>query len=161
MAAIRHAASADKYLFVFFWKETSQQTSAMWGVFQSAMGKVGDRSEAAAVNLSDPAEKPMVAKFGLDRAPLPLVLALAPNGAITKGFPGKFTEHLLPEHVHRVSLSFLVDTMDKRRGGCAPNIAYTLALLGEQPLLMATAGDDFGGYRQWLDAAGGVVRRAL
>jgi len=69
-------------------------------------------------------------------------------------FPGKFTEHLLPEHVHRVSLSFLVDTMDKRRGGCAPNIAYTLALLGEQPVVMATAGDDFGEYRQWLEAAG-------
>jgi adenosine kinase len=69
-------------------------------------------------------------------------------------FPGAFTEHLLPEHMHRVSLSFLVDTMDKRRGGCAPNIAYTLALLGERPLLMATAGEDFGEYRQWLDAAG-------
>ncbi len=69
-------------------------------------------------------------------------------------FPGKFTEHFLPEHMNRVSLSFLVDTMDKRRGGCAPNIAYTLALLGERPLLMATAGEDFGDYRQWLDAAG-------
>ena len=68
-------------------------------------------------------------------------------------FPGKFTEHLLPEHMHRVSLSFLVDTMDKRRGGCAPNIAYTLALLGEKPWLMATAGQDFGDYRAWLDAA--------
>jgi sugar/nucleoside kinase (ribokinase family) len=69
-------------------------------------------------------------------------------------FPGKFTEHLLPEHMHRVSLSFLVDTMDKRRGGCAPNIAYTLALLGERPYLMASAGEDFGEYRQWLEAAG-------
>jgi adenosine kinase len=69
-------------------------------------------------------------------------------------FPGKFTSHLLPEHMHRVSLSFLVDTMDKRRGGCAPNIAYTLALLGERPLLMATAGEDFAEYRQWLEAAG-------
>jgi len=69
-------------------------------------------------------------------------------------FPGKFTEHFLPEHMHRLSLSFLVDTMDKRRGGCAPNIAYTLALLGERPLLMATAGEDFGEYRHWLDAAG-------
>ena len=69
-------------------------------------------------------------------------------------FPGKFTEHILPEHVQRVSLSFLVESMDKRRGGCAPNIAYTLALLGERPALMATAGEDFGEYRQWLDAAG-------
>jgi len=69
-------------------------------------------------------------------------------------FPGRFTDHLLPEHVSRVSLSFLVDTMDRRRGGCAPNIAYTLALLGERPLLMATAGQDFPEYRQWLEAAG-------
>jgi len=69
-------------------------------------------------------------------------------------FPGKFTEHLLPEHMQRVSLSFLVDSMDKRRGGCAPNIAYTLALLGERPLLMATAGQDFADYGAWLSAAG-------
>jgi adenosine kinase len=54
----------------------------------------------------------------------------------------------------RVSLSFLVDSMDKRRGGCAPNIAYTLALLGETPRLMATAGQDFEDYRRWLEAAG-------
>ncbi|MGH9256310.1 MAG: carbohydrate kinase family protein [Vicinamibacterales bacterium] len=69
-------------------------------------------------------------------------------------FPGKFTEHFLPEHFQRVSLSFLVDSMDKRRGGCAPNIAYTLALLGERPYLMGTAGQDFGEYREWLEAAG-------
>ena len=69
-------------------------------------------------------------------------------------FPGKFTEHFLPEHMHRVSLSFLVDSMDKRRGGCAPNIAYTLALLGERPTLMATAGQDIGDYKAWMEAAG-------
>jgi adenosine kinase len=69
-------------------------------------------------------------------------------------FPGKFTEHFLPDHMQRVSLSFLVDTMDKRRGGCAPNIAYTLALLGERPYLMGTAGQDFPEYGEWLKAAG-------
>jgi adenosine kinase len=69
-------------------------------------------------------------------------------------FPGRFTEHFLPEHMSHVSLSFLVDSMDKRRGGCAPNIAYTLALLGERPRLLATAGQDFADYRQWLESAG-------
>ena len=69
-------------------------------------------------------------------------------------FPGKFTEHFLADHMERVSLSFLVDSMDKRRPGCAPNSAYTLALLGERPYLMATAGQDFEEYRLWLDAAG-------
>jgi adenosine kinase len=68
-------------------------------------------------------------------------------------FPGKFAEHFLPEHLQKVSLSFLVDSMDKRRGGCAPNIAYTLALLGQRPYLMATAGQDFGEYGEWLTAA--------
>lgn len=68
-------------------------------------------------------------------------------------FPGEFSEVILPEHLSRLSLSFLVDTMDKRRGGCAPNIAYTLALLGERPYLMATAGQDFPEYRDWLEAA--------
>ena len=67
-------------------------------------------------------------------------------------FPGKFTEHFLPEHMHRVSVSFLVDSMDKRRGGCGPNIAYTIALLGERPFLMSTAGQDFSDYRAWMDA---------
>ena len=69
-------------------------------------------------------------------------------------FPGSFTEQLLAEHLSKVSLSFLVDSMDKRRGGCAPNIAYTLALLGERPALMATAGQDFPEYRHWLEKAG-------
>ena len=69
-------------------------------------------------------------------------------------FPGTFTDLLLPEHLSRLSLSFLVDEMEKRRGGCAPNIAYTLALLGERPRLMGTAGQDFDEYRRWLEAAG-------
>jgi adenosine kinase len=69
-------------------------------------------------------------------------------------FPGHFSEHILPEQIHQVSLSFLVDTMHKRRGGVAPNIAYSLALLGERPTVMATVGQDFGEYRVWLDAAG-------
>jgi adenosine kinase len=69
-------------------------------------------------------------------------------------FPGSFSEHILPEHMARVSLSFLVDSMEKRRGGCAPNIAYTLALLGERPAIMATAGQDFNEYREWLESVG-------
>ncbi len=69
-------------------------------------------------------------------------------------FPGRFSEHLLPDQLSHISLSFLVDSMKKQRGGCAANIAYNLALLGEQPLLMATAGQDFGEYRKWLEQHG-------
>jgi adenosine kinase len=69
-------------------------------------------------------------------------------------FPGRFREHILPDQIHQVSLSFLVDSMRKQRGGCAPNIAYNLALLGERPTVMATVGQDFAEYRAWLEAAG-------
>jgi adenosine kinase len=69
-------------------------------------------------------------------------------------FPGRFREHILPDQLHQVSLSFLVDSMRKQRGGCAPNIAYTLALLGERPTVMATVGQDFGEYRAWLESVG-------
>jgi len=97
MAAIQYATAAGKYTFIFFWREKGPPTDAMWSTFQSVMGKVADRAESAAVNVSDPAEKPLVDKFGLDRSPLPLVLAFAPNGAITKGFPLKFDESMLPQ----------------------------------------------------------------
>lgn len=69
-------------------------------------------------------------------------------------FPGYFKDHLLPDQLESVSLSFLVDQMVKQRGGVAPNIAYTLALLGEKPLLFATVGEDFEDYRQWLESKG-------
>jgi adenosine kinase len=69
-------------------------------------------------------------------------------------FPGRFRDHILPEQLHHVSLSFLVDSMRKERGGCAPNIAYTLALLGERPTVMATVGQDFDEYRAWLEKVG-------
>jgi adenosine kinase len=69
-------------------------------------------------------------------------------------FPGRFQEHILPDQLAHLSLSFLVDSMLRQRGGVATNIAYNLALLGERPRVMATVGQDFGEYRAWLDAQG-------
>ena len=69
-------------------------------------------------------------------------------------FPGLFSEQILPERLSSISLSFLVDSMARARGGIAPNIAYTLALLGEKPRVMATVGEDFAEYRGWLDKSG-------
>ena len=115
MAAIQHAAAADKYLFVFLWKEKSQQTDAMWNAFQPAMNKVADRAESVAINVSDPADKAMVAKFGLDRSPLPLVLALAPNGAITKGFPLKFDEKQLSQAFVSTAMARCLKALQARK----------------------------------------------
>lgn len=69
-------------------------------------------------------------------------------------FPGRFREHILPEHLDSISLSFLVDSMTRAKGGIAPNIAYTMALLGQKPRLFATVGEDFLEYRQWLELHG-------
>ncbi|GAB4503692.1 MAG: carbohydrate kinase family protein [Anaerolineales bacterium] len=69
-------------------------------------------------------------------------------------FPGLFKEQILPERLASISLSFLVETMSRQRGGVAPNIAYTMALLGERPRVMATVGEDFEEYRTWLESKG-------
>ncbi|HPS42617.1 MAG TPA: carbohydrate kinase family protein [Anaerolineaceae bacterium] len=67
-------------------------------------------------------------------------------------FPGYFRQQILPDKLDKISLSFLVDSMTRQRGGCAPNIAYSLALLGERPKVFATTGQDFTEYRQWLES---------
>ncbi|MDQ7089188.1 MAG: carbohydrate kinase family protein [Methylococcales bacterium] len=65
-------------------------------------------------------------------------------------FHDKFKNHILPDKVHMLNVSFLVPAMRREYGGCAGNIAYNLKLLGEDPLIMATVGHDFEPYSQWL-----------
>jgi len=69
-------------------------------------------------------------------------------------FPGDFKDHVLPDKAHMLTVSFLVDSMQRMRGGVAGNIAYSLALLGERPLVVASAGQDFGEYRAWMERQG-------
>ncbi len=69
-------------------------------------------------------------------------------------FPGKFTEQLIADKLDRVSLSFLVDGLEIRKGGVAANIAFGMGCLGLQPLLVGAVGQDFADYRSWLDAHG-------
>ncbi|HZP43650.1 MAG TPA: carbohydrate kinase family protein [Candidatus Binatia bacterium] len=69
-------------------------------------------------------------------------------------FPGRFLDVMVPDRLHRISVSFLVRDMRRVEGGCGANIAYGLALLGAEPMLMATAGPDASAYRSRLEAAG-------
>ena len=69
-------------------------------------------------------------------------------------FAGRFKDHILLDQLDRLSLSFLVDGMVRHRGGIAANIAYTLSLLGEKPVVMAAVGKDFEEYRAWLEKHG-------
>jgi len=76
-------------------------------------------------------------------------------------FPGHFSEHILPGKTHILNVSFLVTTLERRRGGTAANIAYTLALLGERPLLCAAVGSDFSEYGRELSGVGVDTSTAL
>ncbi|MHC4718733.1 MAG: hypothetical protein ACYS5V_17345, partial [Planctomycetota bacterium] len=92
MAAVARASAAGKHLFIFFFKADDEKTAAMREVFDAAMTKAGDRAVSVAVRIGDPAEEKIVARYGVKTAPMPLVLAVAPNGAITGGFPGRFDQ---------------------------------------------------------------------
>lgn len=96
-AAMDAAARDGQYLFVFFWKTNDKQTQTMRGVFQSALNQWTGSANSISIQISDPGEKSLVAKFGVQRAPMPLVVAIAPSGAITKAFPIRFTEQQLQE----------------------------------------------------------------
>jgi adenosine kinase len=66
-------------------------------------------------------------------------------------FEDSFKNHILPDKIHILNVAFLVPQLRREFGGCAANIAYNLRLLGESPLPMATVGQDFGPYRDWLE----------
>src|SRR5687767_14343190 len=69
-------------------------------------------------------------------------------------FGGKFADSLVVEQLDKLSVSFLVDDLDIRRGGCAGNIAFGLSRLGLRPVLVGAAGEDFADYRSWLERHG-------
>jgi adenosine kinase len=70
-------------------------------------------------------------------------------------FKGRFGDHILPDKTHLLNVAFLVDHLERRRGGTASNIAYSMAMLGERPLLCAAVGaSDFGGFAAALEAEG-------
>ncbi|MGW7417038.1 carbohydrate kinase family protein [Streptomyces sp. NPDC054863] len=69
-------------------------------------------------------------------------------------FPGRFADQLVADQLHTVSLSFLVDNLDVRRGGVGANICFGMGQLGTSPILVGAAGSDFDEYRAWLDRHG-------
>ena len=94
-AAVERAAKAQKYLFILFYKSEDEQTRTIRQGLDALMEKVGDRADSIVIATVDPTEKEIVAKFNLSRAPMPLVLALAPNGVVTGAVHGEFSEERL------------------------------------------------------------------
>ncbi len=101
-------------------------------------------------------QAPDLASFYEDIGALAMKVILTGSIAIDylMKFPGLFSDHLLPEHLDKVSLSFLVPELSRRDGGVGANIAYNLAMLGGEALLFSTAGQDFPEYAKRLEAVG-------
>jgi hypothetical protein len=89
VAAIEKAAKDNKYLFALFHKEDNDQLTAMRQELAAAMKEVADRADMVDVDISAATEKDIVDQYDLNYAPMPLLLAIAPNGAVTGGFPGR------------------------------------------------------------------------
>jgi len=115
MDALNKAAAANKYLFAFFWTTEDEPTRAKRKVFDAAVTQIAERADAVAVNVTAKAESQIVEKFGLDRAPMPLVLAIAPNGAITGGFPDSFSEQELLDAFASPCLEKVVKALQDRK----------------------------------------------
>jgi hypothetical protein len=94
-AAIQQAAAANKFVFIFFWRGQNQQTDKAWTALKGAMDKITDQAEVVSVQITNPAEKAIVDRYGVSRSPMPLVMAVAPCGAITKAFTGAIDENKL------------------------------------------------------------------
>jgi hypothetical protein len=91
-AALDAAARKGQYLFVLFHKQDDAASQAMKSTLDRALANRGGQAGVIAVRANDPAEKGLVDRWGLRRTPMPIVLAVAPNGAVTGGFPLKLTE---------------------------------------------------------------------
>jgi hypothetical protein len=90
--ALKAASQEQKYLFILFCRQDDADTQTVWQTLQTALKKHENRAQSVQVNITDPTEKALVERYGLSRSPMPLVLAFAPNGAITGGFPQKLTD---------------------------------------------------------------------
>ncbi|HEY3395127.1 MAG TPA: hypothetical protein VGK58_20675, partial [Lacipirellulaceae bacterium] len=97
LSALSTSADQGRYAFVFFWKENNDATQRMQGVLQSALAKTKNRADVVTVSVVDPTEQATVKAFGVERAPFPLVVAVAPNGAITKAWPLQLRPEQLSE----------------------------------------------------------------
>lgn len=118
MAAMQKAAKNNKYLFALFRKEDDDKATAMRQVLDAVMEKVADRADTVEVDVSAAAEKEIVDHFDVAYAPLPLLLAIAPNGAVTGGFPGR------------------VESKDLMNAFASPGTAHCLKAMQDRKLVL-------------------------
>jgi hypothetical protein len=115
-AGLSRAAAANKFLFVFVAENNNDATQATRKTFETALAKLADQTEWIAVDRTDAGEKGFVQKYGLATSPMPLVLAFAPNGAITGGFPAaQLTEQRLRDALVSPGMAQCLKALQERK----------------------------------------------
>ena len=115
-AAMQQAASANKYLFAFFYEKDDDATRAARKTFDDGLKKLTPAPESVAVDRTVPGESELVAKLGVAQAPMPLILAIAPNGAVTGGFKAAdMTEARLRDAVASPGLQQCLKALQERK----------------------------------------------
>ena len=116
VSALRSAAEAKQYLFAFVYEQEDEETRAARKKFEAAVAKVTPASKSVRVDRSLPEEKEMVEKFGLQSAPVPIVLAIAPNGAVTGSIKaGELSEERLQDAVASPGLQQILKAVQEGR----------------------------------------------
>ena len=113
LAAIDSATKANRYLFIFFYRQQDPQTLSLGDVFNSAVTATAGRADSIAILITDPSEAGIVKTFGVSEAPMPLVLVRAPNGAVTASFPSKFTKQQLLDAFGTPSMEKLLGALQQ------------------------------------------------
>ena len=111
---IQNAVSENKHLFIFFYKDQNEKTLLLQNVFDQATQKMGEQVKSIKVKANDPSEKSIIERFNLKRTPMPFVLVLAPNGAITGGFPS-FTEEQLMDSISSPGAASCLKALQDRK----------------------------------------------
>lgn len=109
------AAKQNKYTFIMFWKNQDDATKAMWESLQQNLSGKKEATTVVAVNTNDPAEANLVKEYGVSRAPMPLTLALAPNGAITGSFVKKINADYIDQSFVSPAKSRCMLTLQNRK----------------------------------------------
>ncbi len=88
-------APAQKFTFLLFWKENNPTTQAMHETLKRAVDARSERAEWISVNVNDGSQRPLVDRYRVERAPMPMVICVAPNGAVTGGFPRQINDAVI------------------------------------------------------------------
>lgn len=113
--AIQQASNADKHLFIFFYKDHSSRTTQAQTAFDQTMKQIGDKALSAKINITNAEEKDIVDKYDLKKTPMPFVLVLAPNGAVTGGFPSSFTQDQLLSSITSPGAAACLKALQQRK----------------------------------------------